>query len=97
MLTEEEGKALLKKTYDALLPGGMIIVQEFSPLDENAKKSSPTQIHGKLMDLFLMTFTAGCDRSKKDMITWIEDAGFLDLKLVSLPNGTTLMIAEKPM
>ncbi len=93
LFSDEEGRNILKKVYDSLLPGGLLIVQEFTPLEKPTQKS----FMDKVLDLFLIVGHAqkGSDRSKEEMRAWIEDAGFCDFEFIGLPNQTTLMIANK--
>jgi ubiquinone/menaquinone biosynthesis C-methylase UbiE len=93
-ISKEECLRVLVKAYDALLPGGLLIVQEFMPLGDTPQRS----FRQTMMELFLtIGFKLGSgNRSKEEIESWLKSTGYRDLKLVSLPTQTTLILAEKP-
>jgi cyclopropane fatty-acyl-phospholipid synthase-like methyltransferase len=91
---EEECRRLLRRAYDALLPGGLVIIQDFMRLEE-----SPQRRHlDTLMDLYaLIAFDPGAgDRPGAAVAAWLQEAGFTNLQSIPLPTHLGLVTGEKP-
>ena len=92
--SEEDSRQLFRRAYDALLPGGLIIIQDFMQMDPSPKR----RFLDIMMDLYVKIAydpEAG-DRSSKEIVSWLQDAGFTNFKEVSLPAQFALIVAEKP-
>ena len=88
----ERSKALLKKTFDALAPGGTIVIAEF--LVDAERKSN---VMGLLFDVNMLVNTAsGGTYSFEEIRGWLEDAGFRRAGLVPAPGPSPLIFADKP-
>lgn len=88
----ERAKALLKKTFDALAPGGSIVIAEF--LVDPERKSN---VMGLLFDVnMLVNTTHGGTYSFEEIRGWLEDAGFTKAGLVPAPGPSPLIFADKP-
>jgi hypothetical protein len=87
--------ALLKKVYQALVPGGYVVVRGFY-LDQ--EKTSP--LAGNLFDLQLLAFTpSGAVQTKAELTSWLQQAGFSFPQTVTLLDmeRSDLIIAQKPL
>jgi ubiquinone/menaquinone biosynthesis C-methylase UbiE len=92
--SEEECRRLFKLAYDALAPGGMVIVQDFMRVDHSPERS----FMDTLMDMYvLIAFDPGAgDRFGDEYASWLQDAGFLNPRMIPLPTHLALVTAEKP-
>jgi SAM-dependent methyltransferase len=92
--SEEDSRSLLKIAYDALLPGGMAIVQDYMRIDH-----SPERVKlDTLENMYVMVAfdpDAG-DREGDEVASWLRDAGFQNPNLIPLPTQLALITAEKP-
>ena len=92
--SEEDCHRLLKIAYDALLPGGMVIIQDYMRVDH-----SPDRIRlDTLENLYVMVaFDPGAgDREGEEVASWLQDSGFQNPKMIPLPTQLALITAEKP-
>ena len=90
-----EGRpALIKKVYDALNPGGRIILRD-SVLDPD--RAGPLDATMFALQMLLATESGGLD-SRDDWNMWLGQAGFQDVQILTLPDppGSSLTIATKP-
>ncbi|MEV6235520.1 methyltransferase [Lentzea sp. NPDC051838] len=78
VLDEENGRALLKKCYDALEPGGAVFVCELL-LDADRSGPAPAALMGLNM---LIAHHGGENYSDQEYRTWLAEAGFVDLEVV---------------
>lgn len=91
MLSEEENRGLLAKAFQALAPGGRVVIQDFI-LDPD--KTSPRT--AALFSLNMLVNTEhGSDYSVDEYSAWLHDAGFASSERVRLPGPTGLMIGKK--
>lgn len=93
LLPEKNCLDILSKTFDALISNGLLIIQEFISLEENV---DPT-LHDVMMDLFLKVgfkSNAG-NRSMDEIEQHVKSVGFRNFRTISLPNRTTLILANK--
>ncbi|MQG10256.1 MAG: methyltransferase domain-containing protein [SAR202 cluster bacterium] len=91
---EEDCRKLFKLAFDALESGGLVVVQDYMRLEDNpARKRLDT-----LEDLYvLVVFNPGAgDREGAEVMSWLEEAGFINPKSVPLPTQLGLITAEKP-
>ena len=90
-----EGRpALIKKVFDALNPGGRIVLRD-SVLDPD--RAGPPDAAMFALQMLLATESGGLD-TRDDWNMWLEQAGFEDVSILQLPVtvGSTLTIAIKP-
>lgn len=87
-----KGKALLKKTFDALKPGGTIAIAEFLV---NADRTGPP---GPLIFAvnMLVNTEDGDTFSFEEISAWLKEAGFVDARLLDAPGPSPLVLATKP-
>ena len=91
--SEKDSRELFKVAHDALLPGGLVIVQDYMRIDDSPQRRRLDTLE----DLYvLVAFDPGAgDREGKEVASWLEDAGFRNPKLIPLPTQLTLVTAEK--
>jgi SAM-dependent methyltransferase len=90
---EETNAALMKKCFEALSPGGMLIVKDHIM---NRELTHPAA--GAVFALYLLLTTHGRDFSFDEVCSWMRDAGFRDLEervLPSPPFTSSMVIAHK--
>lgn len=88
---EARSRRLLRKTYDALAPGGTIVIAEFLV---NADRRGP--LTGLLFDVNMLLHTdAGATWSFEEIRGWLEECGFRDARLVDSPGPSPLIFANK--
>ena len=98
MMHRETGdtcRLLLRKSYDALDSGGLVVVSDV--FFENDRKSSPPfAIHFALN--MMLTSDEGSAHAKTEMARWVADAGFVQVEVRDLPppNPHTLVVGIKP-
>ena len=89
---ERRSKELLKKTFAALAPGGVIVVAEMTPNEERTAPAQPLifalnmLIHTDEGD----TFTFG------EISSWLREAGFVNPRTLDVPGPSPLILANKP-
>ena len=90
---EEECRRLFRRAYDALAPGGMVIVQDFMRVDFSDKRS----FMDTMMDMYvLIAFSPGAgDRHGEEYVSWLAEAGFSNIKETALPTQLAIITAEK--
>ncbi|NEP59334.1 MAG: methyltransferase domain-containing protein [Symploca sp. SIO2G7] len=92
--SEAECRYLFQRAYNALIPGGLIIVQDFMQIG----RSSQQQFLDIMMDLYLkIAFNPGAsDRLGDEVQSWLTDVGFINPQQIPLPTQFALIIADKP-
>lgn len=94
IMSREECRRLLHRAYEALVPGGQVIVQDFMRLDPSPART----LMDTLMDLYtLIAFDSnGGDRSGEEVARWLQEAGFGGVRMVPLPTHLAIITGEKP-
>jgi precorrin-6B methylase 2 len=89
---KQAGIALLKKTFDALAPGGTIAIAEFLVDEERA-----TSVMGLVFAVNMLVNTTDGDTFTFNEISgWLRDAGYTDVRSVDSPGPSPLILATKP-
>jgi len=92
MFSPGQNRALLKRAFGALAPGGRLVIQDFIL---NPDKSSPR--HAALFAInMLVGTTEGSSYSEPEYAAWLAQAGFTEVNRVKLPGPSDLMIGRKP-
>ena len=92
MFSVEENRVLLRRTHDALAPGGRIVIQDFIL---EADKTAPR--FAALFSLNMLVGTrAGSSYSEGELAAWLKDAGFQGIQRVRLAGPAGLMIGVRP-
>lgn len=91
MFSPEENRGILQRAYSALAPKGQLVVQDFI-LEPG--KTAPRV--AALFSLNMLVGTrAGSSYSEPEYTTWLQDAGFSDVRRVRLPGPSGLMIGVR--
>jgi ubiquinone/menaquinone biosynthesis C-methylase UbiE len=89
---EQRGRALLKKTFDALAPGGTIAIAEF--LVDDVGTGPPVAL------IFAVNMLVNTDEgdtwSFSEISGWLREAGFRDPRTIDAPGPSPLILATKP-
>ena len=93
--TEAGVNLLLRKTFDALEPGGQVMVSDVFFDDD--RKSTPPFATSFALNMML-TSDHGSAHAKTEMQRWMEANGFRDIAVHDMPkpNPHTLLIGRKP-
>ena len=84
-------RMLLRKAYDALAPGGALMVYE-RLIDDDRKASAA----GLLASLNMLIMTqGGFDFTGKDCVSWMSEAGFQGVSVSSLANDISMVVGLK--
>ncbi|MCH7606807.1 MAG: hypothetical protein IH962_06595 [Chloroflexi bacterium] len=92
--SEEACHRLFDLAYDSLLPGGLVVVQDYMRIDHSPERKRVDTLE----DLYvLIAYDPGAsDREGDEVASWLEEAGFQNPKLIPLPTQLALVTAEKP-
>ncbi len=93
--TPDNCRLLLRKTFAALQPGGLVVVSDVFFDDE--RKNSPAFATSFAINMMLMS-NEGSAHAKTEMARWLAEAGFhhVEVRPMPPPNPHTLVVAEKP-
>ncbi len=93
--TAENCRLLLRKTFEAMEPGGMAVVSDV--FFENDEKNSPPFSTYFALNMMLMA-EHGSAHAKTEMAAWMADAGFVRVEIRELPppNPHSLVVGFKP-
>jgi hypothetical protein len=87
-----EKKMLVKKAFDALNPGGALVVYD-SMIDDDRSKNA----FGLMMSLNMLIETpGGFDYTGADCIGWLTEAGFKDAYVEHLVGPDSMVVGFKP-
>ena len=90
---EERSRALLKKTFEALAPGGTIAIAEFIV---NEERTGPPQALIFAVNM-LVNSERGDTFSFGEINGWLQEAGFANARTVEAPGPSPLITATKPL
>jgi ubiquinone/menaquinone biosynthesis C-methylase UbiE len=89
---ESRSRRLLRKTFDALAPGGTIVIAEFVADDD--RTGPPSAL------IFAVTMLVNTDVGDTftfaEMSAWLREAGFMDVRQLDAPGPSPLILATKP-
>lgn len=88
---EEHGKKLLRKSYDALRPGGKLLIGEFVPNDTRTGPAMPV-LFG--LNMLLQT-EEGNVFTLREYRAWLKAAGFGKITTIPVPPPSTVILATK--
>ena len=88
----ERSQALLKKTFQALAPGGTISIAEFLV---NADRTGPLNALFFAVNMLVNT-ESGDTYSFEEISSWLKAAGFTDARTLDAPGPSPLILATKP-
>jgi hypothetical protein len=84
-------KMMLKNAYDALSPGGALILYE-RLIDDERRDNAPALLAS--LNMLIMT-AGGFDFTAADCISWMRDAGFHDMRKESLTAEISMVVGIK--
>ncbi len=86
---------LLRKSFDAMDPGGLVVVSDVF-FDDDRKSSPPFSIYFALN--MMLTSREGSAHAKTEMARWLGEAGFLNVTVNELPrpNPHSVIVGIKP-
>ncbi len=88
----ERSLALIKKTFHALASGGTIAIAEFLV---NADRTGP--VNGLIFAVNMLVNTdTGDTYSFEEIGSWLQEAGFMDVRKLESPGPSPLILATKP-
>jgi len=88
---EERSRALLKKVYNALAPGGTIAIQEFLVNDD---RRGP--LNGLIFAVNMLVNTDEGDTfSFEEISKWLVEAGFVNPRTLAAPGPSPLILATR--
>jgi SAM-dependent methyltransferase len=85
-------RRLLRKTFDAMAPGGTVVIAEFI-VDEDRTGPPGALIFAVTM---LVNTDEGDTFTYSEMAAWLEEAGFVDVRELDVPGPAPLILATKP-
>ncbi len=88
----ERSRKLLRKTFDALAPGGTIAVMEFVPNEERTGPPMPLIFAVNM----LVNTTEGDVFTFGEISKWLKEAGFKNPRQLKVPAVSPLILATKP-
>ena len=88
---EARSRALLKRTYEALAPGGTIVIAEFIA---NEDRSGPPGAMVFAVNMLVNT-DAGDTFTLGEMTAWLTEAGFKNVRTLEVPGPAPLILATK--
>lgn len=93
--TPDNCRLLLKKTFDALEPGGLAIVSDVF-FDDDAKRTPLFAIYFALN--MMLTSAEGSAHARTEMAAWMREIGYVDVQTRELPkpNPHTLVLGTHP-
>jgi cyclopropane fatty-acyl-phospholipid synthase-like methyltransferase len=91
--SEERNRLLLRKSFDALQPGGKVMI--FNMMQWDDEKGPLTAAMGSPYFLTLAT-GEGMLYTWSEYVHWMKDAGFVDVTTQSLPRDHGIIVGTKP-
>ncbi len=88
----ERSRKLLRKTFDALAPGGTIAIMEFVPNEERTGPPMPLIFAVNM----LVNTTEGDVFTFGEISKWLKEAGFKNPRLLPVPAVSPLILATRP-
>jgi SAM-dependent methyltransferase len=89
---EKRSRTLLKKTFAALAPGGVIAIAEMIP---NEERTGPP--HALIFGVNMLVHTDEGDVfSFGEISGWLKEAGFVNTRPLDVPAPSPLILADKP-
>jgi len=88
----ERSRAVLRRTFDALAPGGTIAVAEYLVNDERTEP-----LAGLLFAVNMLVNTDyGDTYSFREISGWLGEAGFVNMRTLEAPGPSPLILATRP-
>jgi len=88
----ERIRQLLRKTFGALAPGGVVAIQEFLPDDDRTGPMFPLMFAVNM----LVNTEAGDTYTFGEISHWLRECGFVHPRLLAVPAVSPLVLADRP-
>jgi hypothetical protein len=88
----ERSRKLLRKTFQALAPGGTIAIAEFMANDD---RTGPPVALIFAVNMLVNT-AAGDTFTFPELSAWLQEAGFTNPRLLEAPSVSPLVLATRP-
>ena len=88
----DRSRALLKRVYEALAPGGTVAIAEFVPNDDRTGPTGPLIFAVNM----LVNTDAGDTYTFAEMSRWLREVGFENPRTLDAPGPSPLILANKP-
>ncbi len=89
---EKRSRLLVAKTFQALAPGGTIVIAEFLV---NEDRTGP--VNGLIFAMNMLVNTAAGDTfSFEEIGRWLREAGFVNIRQLDSPGPSPLILADRP-
>jgi len=85
-------RALLRRSFGALAPGGVIAIQEFMPDDDREGPPHPLIFAVNM----LVNTEAGGTYTFAEIRAWLEEAGFVNARRLPVPAISPVVLADRP-
>lgn len=92
MLSPEDNRMLFRKAFRALVPHGKVVIQDFIL---NPDRTSPYTAALFALNMLVGT-QAGSSYSGPEYTDWLMDVGFTDIRKISLPGPSDLIVGKRP-
>ena len=93
--SEKDCRRLFEVAYNSLLPGGLIIVQDYMRVDYSPERIKLDTLENLYVKL---AFDPNAENRDGELVaSWLGDAGFENPKLIPLPTQLALVTAEKSL
>jgi 2-polyprenyl-3-methyl-5-hydroxy-6-metoxy-1,4-benzoquinol methylase len=89
---EPRSRLLLRKTFEAMAPGGTVVIAEFIA-GEDRTDPPDALIFAVTM---LVNTEEGGTFTLSEMASWLKEAGFVDVRELDAPGPAPLILATKP-
>jgi len=91
---EKDCRDLFELAYRSLVPGGLVIVQDYMRVDYSPERVRLDTLENMYVKLAFDPEAE--DRDGELVASWLSDAGFENTKLIPLPTQLALITADKP-
>ena len=89
---ESASRQLLRRVFDALAPGGTILIAEFLPNDDRRGPATPLIFAVNM----LVNTDLGDTFTFKEIKSWLAETGFRKIRQLNTPGPSPLILADKP-
>jgi len=92
MLNAEDNRAMLRRSYEALAPGGRVVISDFI-LDPDG--TGPRFAAFFALNMLVGT-RAGASYTEAEYMSWLTDIGFVSQRRIRMPGPANLIVGERP-
>ncbi|HWH70986.1 MAG TPA: methyltransferase, partial [Candidatus Sulfotelmatobacter sp.] len=87
----ERSRSLLRKVFEALAPGGTVVISEFMP---NQDRTGPPNALIFAVNMLIHTEEGGTF-TFEEISQWLQEAGFEQMRLLEAPAPSPLVLGTK--